>query len=91
MMSDLKKRKFCKIIFKFFDDLFFKEDLIKESDKLPNQIKNTLENGKNYDGSVIWSDENIDLSIIKIPGAALNHLILGESENIKLGEDVYAI
>ena len=51
----------------------------------------TLANGKNYDGSVIWSDENIDLSIIKIPGAALKYLTLGESESAKLGEDVYAI
>lgn len=51
----------------------------------------TLANGKSYDGSVIWADENIDLSIVKIPGAALKYLELGESENIKLGEDVYAI
>lgn len=51
----------------------------------------TLENGKNFDGSVIWSDDNIDLSIVKVPGAALKHLELGESDNIKLGEDVYAI
>lgn len=51
----------------------------------------TLENGKNYDASVVWSDENIDLSIVKIPGAALKHLELGESENAQLGEDVYAI
>ena len=51
----------------------------------------TLANGKNFDGSVIWSDENIDLSIVKVPGAALKHLELGDTENIKLGEDVYAI
>lgn len=51
----------------------------------------TLENGKSYDGLVVWADENIDLSIVKIPGAGLKHLELGESENIKLGEDVYAI
>lgn len=50
-----------------------------------------MENGKSYDGSVVWSDENIDLSIVKIPGAALNHLELGDSDSIKLGEDVYAI
>ena len=51
----------------------------------------TLANGKIFDGTVIWSDENIDLSIVKIPGAALNYLRLGEIGDIKLGEDVYAI
>ena len=50
-----------------------------------------MENGKNFDGSVIWADENIDLAIVKIPGAALPHLALGDSDRIKLGEDVYAI
>ena len=51
----------------------------------------TLSNGKKFDGNVIWSDENIDLSIVKVPGAALKHIELGETENTKLGEDVYAI
>ena len=51
----------------------------------------TLYDGKLYDASVIWSDENIDLSIIKIHGAKFKYLLLGESDNIKLGEDVYAI
>ena len=51
----------------------------------------TLENGKSYEGSVVWADENIDLSIVKISGGVLNHLVLGETENVKLGDDVYAI
>lgn len=51
----------------------------------------TLANGKNFDGSVVWSDENIDLSIVKIPGAALNHLELVAEGQTSLGEDVYAI
>lgn len=50
----------------------------------------TLEDGKNFDGLVIWSDENIDLSIVKIPGAALKHLELAQ-DDLRLGEDVYAI
>ncbi len=32
-----------------FDDLFFKEDIVKECDKLPNKIKVSLEKGKNVD------------------------------------------
>ena len=31
---------------KKFDELFFKEDLIKKGEKLPNKIKISLENGK---------------------------------------------
>ena len=51
----------------------------------------TLSDGKSYDASVIWSDENIDLSIVKIPGASLKFLKLGDNEKVNLGEDVYAI
>ena len=32
-----------------FDELFFKEDIVKECDKLPNKIKVSLEKGKNVD------------------------------------------
>lgn len=51
----------------------------------------TLEDGKVYDGSVVWSDENIDLAIVKISVAKYNYLKLGDSDKINLGEDVYAI
>ena len=40
---------------KKFDDLFFKEDLIKESEKLPNKIKYSLEKGKAIDNE--WNDD----------------------------------
>ena len=39
-----------------FDDLFFKEDLIKESNMLPNKIKFSLEKGKNINND--WNNEN---------------------------------
>lgn len=51
----------------------------------------TLENGDVYSGDVVWSDENIDLAIVKINVAKMNYLELGDSDSIKLGEDVYAI
>ena len=51
----------------------------------------TLEDGKNFNGNVIWADENIDLAIVKIPGAVLDTIPIGSSENLHLGEDVYAI
>ncbi len=51
----------------------------------------TLENGNNYDGTVVWSDSNIDLSIVKIEANNLKYLTLADSDNIKIGETVYAI
>ena len=51
----------------------------------------TLENGNTYDGTVVWSDTDLDLSIIKIDAKNLKYVSLGDSENIRVGENVYAI
>lgn len=51
----------------------------------------TLENGSNYDGTVVWEDSNLDLSIIKINAKDLQYVNLGDSKNIRIGEAVYAI
>lgn len=51
----------------------------------------TLENGKTYNATVLWSDSNLDLSIIKINMKSLSYATLGDSNNIKVGQDVYAI
>ena len=51
----------------------------------------TLENGANYDGTVVWEDSNLDLSIIKINAKDLPYINLGDSKNIRVGETVYAI
>ena len=51
----------------------------------------TLENGKKYDGKVVWSDTDLDLSITKIDAKELKYITLGDSSNIKVGESVYAI
>ena len=51
----------------------------------------TLENGNNYDGTVVWSDSSIDLSIVKIEANDLKYITLGDSDNVKIGETVYAI
>ena len=45
----------------------------------------TLEDGKTYNGSVVWSDSNIDLSIIKIEAYKLDYMELADSDNIFLG------
>ena len=48
----------------------------------------TLENGKNYNANVVWSDSDLDLSIIKINAKGLPYVTLGDSDNIKVGETV---
>lgn len=51
----------------------------------------TLVDGKTYDGSVVWSNTDIDMSIVKINQKNLQVAILGDSDDIKVGETVYAI
>lgn len=51
----------------------------------------TLESGKVYQASVLWSDTDLDLSIIKISARGLKYVTLGNSDNIRVGEKVYAI
>ena len=51
----------------------------------------TLPSGKSYTANVLWSDSNIDLAIIKINAKNLPYVTFGDSENIKVGEKVYAI
>ena len=51
----------------------------------------TLENGKTYNANVLWSDSNIDLSISKISAKNLPYVKLGDSQNVRIGEIVYAI
>lgn len=51
----------------------------------------TLENGSNYDGTVVWSDSDLDLSITKIDAKNLEYVQLGDSSKIRVGETVYAI
>lgn len=51
----------------------------------------TLENGRSYTASVLWSDAILDLSICKINVKNLPYAKFGDSENIRVGEPVYAI
>ena len=51
----------------------------------------TLENGYTYEGSVVWCDSDLDLSITKIDANNLPYATIGSSSNIKSGETVFAI
>lgn len=50
-----------------------------------------LETGKNYEGKVVWSDPDLDLSLTKIEAKNLSYATLGDSSQIRVGETVYAI
>lgn len=51
----------------------------------------TLDDGKTYEGNVVWSDNNIDLAIVKINKGNLKYLELGDSDGVALADEVYAI
>ena len=51
----------------------------------------TLETGSTYEGLVVWSDFDLDLSITKINVNNLPFATIGDSSNVKSGEVVYAI
>lgn len=52
----------------------------------------TMEDGKEYTAKVVWNDENLDLSILKINTMReMDYAQLGDSDNIKTGQQVYAI
>ena len=51
----------------------------------------TLENGTIHEGIVVWADNNIDLAIIKIVANGLDYINLGDSDNISLADEVFAI
>ncbi len=56
-----------------------------------NKCYVTLENGKTYNATVLWADSTLDLSVIKINMKSLPYATLGDSNNLKVGQNVYAI
>lgn len=51
----------------------------------------TLYDGREYEANVLWADEDVDLAILKIKANDLKYVQFGDSSNLKVGEDVYAI
>lgn len=51
----------------------------------------TLNTGNSVKGTVVWSNSDIDMAIIKISEKNLPYVTLGNSDEIKVGEKVYAI
>ena len=51
----------------------------------------TLKSGESLTGLVVWADNDIDLSIIKVNQQFAEIATIGDSEKINIGETVYAI
>lgn len=44
-----------------------------------------------FTGNVVWSDSNLDLSIVKVRNNNLKYVTLGDSNNLRVGEQAFAI
>ena len=51
----------------------------------------TLADGEVLTANVVWADSTLDLSIIKVNKQFADFVLLGDSEDIKIGETVFAI
>jgi len=51
----------------------------------------TLKSGNIYQAEVKWANENLDVSIIKIAAENLLPLNMGDSNNIKIGDEFYLL
>ena len=56
-----------------------------------DQIEVTLENNKSYPARLVGTDPATDLALLKIDEDSLPSIVLGDSDNLRLGEWVLAI
>ncbi|MGW7089407.1 S1C family serine protease [Streptomyces sp. NPDC054871] len=57
-----------------------------------SSVKVTTNDGKSYDAKVVGTDSKKDLALIEVEGASgLKPASLGNSDNVKIGDDVVAI
>lgn len=59
--------------------------------KVNSKVKVTLPDGKETDGKVVWTEGYIDLAIVKINESNLTKANLGDSSDLIIGEDVFAV
>jgi Do/DeqQ family serine protease len=56
-----------------------------------SDINITLSNRKSYKGTVVGTDPNTDLAVVKIDASNLPYMMLGNSDDVKLGQWVMAV
>lgn len=57
----------------------------------PKRIDVTLFDGSVEEGKLCWSDKSLDVAVVKIEGFIDTVAKIGESRNVRVGEDVFAI
>ncbi len=55
------------------------------------EIKVTLNDGSKYDAEVIGTDPSTDIAVIKIKAKNLQPIVIGNSDNVRIGEWVLAV
>ncbi len=55
------------------------------------QVEVTLHNRKKYKATIVGTDKSHDLAIVQIKAPDLQPMILGDSTNLQVGQNVYAI
>ena len=56
-----------------------------------NTIRVAMNDGKSYEAKLIGQDASNDIAVLKIEAAGLTPVVLGDSDRLKVGEDVMAI
>lgn len=56
-----------------------------------NSITVSLYNGENYDAELIGYDESNDIAVLKVDAEGLVPVVLGDSDNLNVGDSVVAI
>lgn len=56
-----------------------------------SSVKVTLYDGKEYDATVIGSDEDYDIAVLKIDATGLQPVTLGDSDKLNVGDHVLAV
>lgn len=56
-----------------------------------SSVKVTLYNGETYDATVIGSDEDYDIAVLKIDVTGATPVVLGDSSKLAIGESVAAV
>ncbi|MBE6588185.1 MAG: trypsin-like serine protease [Ruminococcaceae bacterium] len=62
-----------------------------ESGKLADSINIRLNSGEEYEAKIIGSDTESDIALIKVDGKGLSAARVGNSDSIKVGEQVIAV
>lgn len=61
------------------------------ANKTSRDVMVSLNNGKEVEGKVVWSDQELDLSVIKITSLDLKAAVLGDSMKVNVGDQAVVV